>query len=102
METPARNGAEAASARVRDTASEARSTLSDMGRQATETGKKVMHDIQEAGRDLGDASLETVEKFADQGRKQLATAEDYIRTYPVRSVIIGAFAGFVVSRLFKN
>lgn len=79
---------------IRSSFNEVSGHLHEAGREAADSATKVAHELGEAGKS-------TLRVGIEQGKKQISTIEDYVREYPMRSLLIGAAIGAVVSRLFK-
>lgn len=92
MKTEAVNGA---SERVHDAIYEAKDSLQEAGKLAAKSASRVIGELADVGK-------EKVETYTEQGKEQFAKVQTYVHDYPLRSVLIGALAGFFLSRLIRH
>lgn len=69
--------------------------LSDAGKQAIDTTKKVVEEV-------GVSGQEVIKTCAETGKRQISNLEDYIKENPLKSVLCSVAAGFVINRLMRN
>lgn len=88
------HSANGATDRVREAVFDVKDSLQETGKVAVKSASKIVNE-------LTDVSKETVEAYAEQGKEQIAKVESYVQDYPLRSVLIGALAGFCLSRFLR-
>ncbi len=80
---------------AKETAFDVADSLSDFGEQATLRAKTTMNDI--SGK-----SKEIAKTYAAEGQKRLDSAEDYVRQHPIRSLMMSAAVGLLISRIVRR
>lgn len=84
--------------RAKSVASDFQDTMSSAGKIASDTAHKAVQSLAETGKN----AQEVFEKYKDEGEKQLESLEKYVRSNPLKSVLISAAAGMVLSRFMKH
>lgn len=102
MDSIRREPINGAADRTKDAVIDIKSTIQDAGKQAVETAKHVGDTAKKAMNDLTEAGKETFNTYASEGKKQLQTVEEYVREYPVRSLLLSAAAGIVISKFLST
>lgn len=80
---------------VRDAVIDIKSKLSDVGKQAMDTTKKVVEEVSES-------SNEAIKTYTEEGKKQISNLESYVRENPLKTVLFSVAAGFFINRLIRN
>lgn len=79
---------------IHDSTVALKNTIQDAGKQVGASAKQVVSDIADVGSD----ALKTI---SDKGSEQLVTVEQMVKQYPIRSLMISAGVGILLSKLFK-
>jgi ElaB/YqjD/DUF883 family membrane-anchored ribosome-binding protein len=94
MENLARDGTAGSADRVKEAFIEVKETIKDAGKQASVSAMKAVNELSGLGR-------HTLDNISEEGKKEVTMIEDYVRKYPIRSVIYGAAVGAILSKFIK-